>query len=71
MIAPKNGAAVHFILSDSILSLLRNSELGLYQRPLYKRFEPLAKHLHFTHLISGRGFERYGLIRQLLRSRSA
>jgi hypothetical protein len=28
MLLPKNGAAVHFILSDSILSLLRNSELG-------------------------------------------
>jgi len=31
MSLPKNGAAVYFILSDSILSLLRNSELGLYQ----------------------------------------
>ena len=37
MSLPKNGAAVHFILSDSILSLIRNSELGLYQQTVHSR----------------------------------
>jgi hypothetical protein len=39
MSLPKNGAAVHFILSDSILSFFEIPNLVCINGPVYKRFE--------------------------------